>query len=381
MTQSHDSSLIGHNGNAPARIIATKEYLMAFADQFQPVSLTILTGFLGAGKTTLLNTILHADHGLRIAVMVNDFGSINIDTQLIVGVEGEAISLSNGCICCSIRGDLLSSALQLLNRPERPEHLIIEASGVSDPWAVVETFAMPELRPYFQLDGVITVVDAEYVRQQQHYESLIVDQISAADIVVLSKIDLVEQAQQAAVKAWVRRIVPRARILPAVHGDVPINLLLGVGRYQLMLTPLHTPTTHSEPHDHGPDCDHDHDHDHNHAAAFSSWSYVNAHPFSLKALRKVVLELPEAIFRAKGVIYLAEAPNRRAILQAVGTRVNVVLSDPWGDESPRTQLVFLSTPGSLDEEALQAAFDACLNIPPDAQPVAAQQTWMREVRA
>jgi G3E family GTPase len=367
---------------------------MAFEALAQPIPLTILTGFLGAGKTTLLNRILHADHGLKVAVMVNDFGSINIDTQLIVGVEGEAISLANGCICCTIRGDLLNSALQLLDRPEPPEYLLIEASGVSDPWAVAETFELPELRPYFHLDGVITVVDAEYVRQNQHYENLIVDQISAADIVVLSKVDLVDETQKAEVEEWVRRIVPRARILPAVHGEAPINLLLGVGRYQLEITPLRAPGhVHAQHehghHEHGPDCDHDHehgpdcdhDHDHDHGAAFSSWSYTSTQPLGLKALRKVVLNLPAGVFRAKGLIYLADIPDRRAVLQAVGPRVSVTLGEAWGEESPRTQLVFLSTPGDLDDAELQAAFDGCRTALALEPAVAAQQTWMRGVGA
>ncbi len=354
----------------------------------RPVPVTILTGFLGSGKTTLLNRIVRADHGLRVAVLVNDFGAINIDTQLVVGVDGETISLANGCICCTIRDDLLQTALTLLDRPEPPEYLLIEASGVSDPWAVAETFTLPELRPFFRLDSVITVVDAEYVRQQPTYESLIVDQISAADIVVLNKIDLVAAEQRAEVEEWIRRIVPQARILPTAYADVPLSLLLGAGRFEHTTALPRALSAIDQGHDHDHDhstCDHDHDHthdhdhSHDHGQEFATWSYVSSRPFTLKAFRNVVLSLPPAIFRGKGVVYLTEVPQRRAVLQLVGVRVHLTVGEPWGEMQPQTQMVFIGLPGQINEAELRAAFDRCLADPAsgNSQPVDAAQTWYR----
>ncbi len=242
-------------------------------------------------------------------------------------------------------------------------------------------FCSPELRALFRLDGIITVVDAEYVDQQPSYESLIVDQISAADIVVLNKIDLVPAERHRLVKEWIRRIVPQARILSAAYGDVPLGLLLGIER-PAGLVPLHLADHHTQP-DHIREHHHDHaedggEHHNDHGAEFATWSYVSDRPFTLGAFRQVILNLPPTIFRGKGFVYLAEVPQRKAMLQLVGVRVHVTVGEPWGDEMPQTRMVFIGLPDGIDEATLQAKFDRCLAVDTaGSEAVAAQQTWMR----
>ncbi len=199
----------------------------------EAIPLTVLTGFLGAGKTTLLNRILTGDHGLRLAVLVNDFGSINIDADLIVGVEseGDVISLANGCVCCNVRDDLVTAVTQLMTRPEQPEYILLEASGVAEPSGIAFTFMDESLRDRIRLDSIMCVVDAEQVFAVPELMELKLRQIAFADMLILNKVDLVTREQVEQIKAWLDDRFHRYRLVEACGGDVPLEILLSVGRF------------------------------------------------------------------------------------------------------------------------------------------------------
>lgn len=337
--------------------------------RYNKIPLTILTGFLGAGKTTLLNYLLQADHGLKVAVMVNDFGAVNIDSQLIVSVEqDQTVNLANGCICCSIRDDLYAAAKALVSRDSPPEYLVIEASGVSNPAQIAVTFITTALADRVRVDSILTVVDAEqFVQLPAELETLAREQVAVADMTVLNKVDLVTPEQLETVRARVLAIAPQSRILETTHAAVPLELVLGVGNFdpdRLAARPsrevhVHTaslPGAAPTGHDHD---DHDHAHD-DHTLVFDSWSYREDRPLSFGALRALVNALPTSIYRAKGIVNLSESPVRRGVLQVVGKRVRLVLGDPWGAERPYTELVFIASAGGLDVETLHRDLAACV---------------------
>ena len=337
------------------------------ADSFQPIPLTILTGFLGAGKTTLLNHILNSEHGLKIAVLVNDFGEVNVDSRLIVDVEGETVSLSNGCICCTIRDDLLRTVIRLLARPDRPDYILIETSGVSDPVSVALTFMMPDIRPLINLDSILTVIDADQVLSLKGENALLaMDQIGAADMVVLNKVDLITSRRLEKVRRWVRDIAPDARIFETSFGKIPLELALGVGRFDLIQLNREARDVHvhaaegEEQEEHGEE-EHHHHHDHDHSLVYNTWVYRSFEPFTLKNLREVTKNLPPSIYRAKGFVYLSDAPARRGILHLTGRRVRLSLGEYWRkDEVPNNETVVIGSAGGVDAQDLKRRFEWAL---------------------
>jgi G3E family GTPase len=326
---------------------------MSVARKPGPIPVTLIGGFLGAGKTTLLNFVLSEDHGVRAAVLVNDFGAINIDAKLVVGVEGETVSLANGCVCCTIRDDLVGACLELLRRPEPPEHLLIEMSGVSDPVPVLNTFLETELAAVFSLNSILAVVDAEQLPGLEgEMGHLARAQIHAADIVALNKVDLVSPGDLADVKEQVREMAPGSKILEVSHGRVPLELIFAEGFHPSGAQPG------------GEAQDHD-DHAHGHSMSASDWT--SDLPLSLPKLRSALETLPDTVFRCKGIVHLEELPGYRYVLQMVGKRNHLEETGRWGSEPPRSEIIMIGTGDGMDHEALRRAFDACVGTGDESQ--------------
>jgi G3E family GTPase len=311
---------------------------------------TVLTGYLGAGKTTLLNRILTHEHGLKVAVIVNEFGEVGIDNQLVVQADEEIFEMNNGCICCTVRGDLIRIIGNLMKRRDRFDHLVIETTGLADPAPVIQTFFVDEdLRDELRLDAVVTLVDLRHV--EQHWDSEEVqEQLAFADVLILNKLDLVEETARSAIERRVRSINPMARLLHSRHADVPMQDILGVGAFELERALTLDPGFLAE------------EHEHEHDEAVASLALVEERPLDLEKLGRwladLVAERGPDLFRMKGIIQL-QGEERRYVFQSVHMLLDGDFDRAWQPaERRRTEFVIIGR--DLDGEALRAGFLACV---------------------
>jgi G3E family GTPase len=331
------------------------------------IPVTVLTGYLGAGKTTLLNHILSADHGRRYAVIVNEFGEIGIDNDLIVGADEELFELNNGCVCCTVRGDLIRTLHELLAKRGNFEAIIVETTGLADPGPVAQTFFVDQfLQARTVLDSVTTVVDAKHILLRLADSVEAREQIAFADQIVLNKTDLVSAEELGAIEARVRKLNPFAPIHRAQRSNVAVDQLLGRGGFDLeriaALEPHFLDPAPGQDHVHDAHCGHD---DHAHDSEIRSISVVSPTPVDRTKIGRWLADLvarqgPD-ILRAKGIIQVA-GENRRLIFQAVHMQLE---GDFWGTWKPGDQrssrLVFIGR--NLNREALEAGFESCAAMP------------------
>ena len=343
------------------------------ADARTPV--TVLTGYLGAGKTTLLNRILSEDHGKKYAVIVNEFGEIGIDNDLVVDTDEEVFEMNNGCVCCTVRGDLIRILEGLMRRKGGFDAIVVETTGLADPGPVAQTFFMDdEVKAKTRIDSITTVVDALNVLARIEDSKEAVEQIAFADQIVLNKVDLVTAEELAAAEAAIRRINTLAPIHRAERSNVALDKVLGRNGFDLarMEMPDSNPAHGEHGHVHDEDCGHDdrgHDHhghahaheDHAAAAGISSVSLRTDKPLHgvkiSRWLSQLLQEQGPNILRAKGILNVADE-DRRLVFQAVHMIMEGELQRPWKPREPRdSRLVFIGR--NLNREYLREAFEAC----------------------
>ena len=311
---------------------------------------TVLTGYLGAGKTTLLNRILTEAHGKKYAVIVNEFGEEGIDNDLVVDSDEEVFEMNNGCICCTVRGDLIRIISTLMKRKEKFDGMIIETTGLADPAPVIQTFFVDEdVRDQVALDSVVTVVDAKHAIDKIKTEHEAEEQIAFADLIVLNKTDLVDADQLEAVRAAIRKLNKQAKIVETVKSAAPLDDVLHRGAFDLDRILEIEPGLLEE------EDDHEHDED---IVSVSLRSSLPLSPDKFSSwVRGFIMERGVDILRTKGILNLS-GQDRRYVFQGVHMVMDSAWGAPWSADDPReSRLVFIGR--NLDKAELETAFQQC----------------------
>ena len=333
-------------------------------DKLVPV--TIISGFLGSGKTTLLNHILKNQVGVKTAVLVNEFGEIGIDNELIIKTAEDMIELTNGCICCSINGELLKTVSKILKRPEKIDYLIVETTGLADPLPVAMTFAGGSLREKVRLDSIITLIDAENFDFDLENSSVAYSQILYGDILLINKCDLVTEEHLKKVENYIIGIKKEPRILRSINSEVGLQTIMSVGLFETdtfqfeekMNSDQHSHDHSSHPHDHS---SHPHDHSsHSHdltnnIEGFTSISFETSEPFSLRKFQNFLdNQISQNVFRAKGILWFVES-ERKHIFHLSGKRFS--LDDYDWEKEKSNKIVLIGK--DLDHQTIKNQLDLC----------------------
>jgi G3E family GTPase len=307
-----------------------------------PVPILLVTGFLGAGKTTVVNHLLaHAD-GRRIAAVVNDFGAINIDAELIAGASDGVVSLANGCICCSLEGDLLRTLSTLLRRDPKPEYIVIETSGVADPSDIVRNLMDPVILREAPLETVLCVMDAATPPSALD-DALQRSQLRVADIVALSKLDLADESAGVRIREAIRAQRVPAVVIDAQHGEIPSALLF----------PAHVDRA-AAPREPGPKRPTE--------QRFETLSWTSDQPLSLPRLQQAIGRLAPKLARAKGLFETIEQPGRQMVFQFAAGRATLAPGDAPTPGVPRSRIVFIAELGMLLKAELDGIMEACIAV-------------------